>query len=88
MREHGVRVNRERPDVKGLKASWPETVAQFQPPTVVMNRAHDSDAIRHPLADQPVKAVILANQTHKQPIPYVEEKDKWREEVESFFIRI
>ena len=79
----------ERHDAVGFKPVWqglPAAGAGLG--AAVMDKAYDSQAIRHVLGALGIEAVIPPRSNRTEAIAYDKEKYKWREQVERFFNKL
>ena len=74
-----------RHDAPGFELVWRELPDLPELDAAVMDKAYDSNAIRHMLADQGVEAVIPGKSNRTQEIIYDKEQYKLRQKVERFF---
>ena len=79
----------QRNDAVGFEPVWqglPETLSGLV--AAVMDKAYDSDTIRHYLGVQEIEAVIPPRSNRTEAIDYDKEKYERREKVERFFNKL
>ena len=79
----------QRNDAVGLEPVWQELpVTLSSLVAAVMDKAYDSNAIRHFLGAQEIEAVIPPRSNRTGAVDYDKEKYKRREKVERFFNKL